>query len=107
MMRLNLTDSKSITLIKHLNRAVAAYQGAGAQTYTIPYPCVVGISNRRSHNDAAIRTEVIHLTVPAQITDQQTQQLTPACRDPRLHYCRADHEGRTLLHELFAAAGDI
>jgi hypothetical protein len=25
----------------------------------------------------------------------------------RPHYCRADHEGRTLLHELFAAAADI
>ena len=25
----------------------------------------------------------------------------------RPHYARIDHEGRTLLHELFAAAGDI
>ena len=25
----------------------------------------------------------------------------------RPHYARADHEGRTLLHELFATAGDI
>ena len=25
----------------------------------------------------------------------------------RSHYARAEHEGRTLLHEIFAAAGDI
>jgi hypothetical protein len=38
------------------------------------------------------------------VADQAESELIALLRP---HYGRIDHEGRTLLHQLFAAAGDI
>ena len=52
-----------------------------------------------------LATERKHLTDIIKMVAYQAESDLIALLRP--HYKRADHEGRTLLHELFAAAGDI
>jgi transposase len=52
-----------------------------------------------------LATERKHLTDLVKMVAYQTESDLLALLRP--HYARADQEGRTLLHELFAAAGDI
>jgi transposase len=52
-----------------------------------------------------IATERKHLTDIIKMVAYQTESHLLALLQP--HYARADQEGRTLLHELFASAGDI
>jgi hypothetical protein len=52
-----------------------------------------------------LATERKHLTDIIKMVAYQTESDLLALLRP--HYARADQEGRTLLHELFAAAGDI
>jgi len=62
----------------------------------------------RDLNERAVvklATERKHLTDIAKMVAYQAESDLLALLRP--HYARADQEGRTLLHELFAAAGDI
>ena len=62
----------------------------------------------RDLNERAVvklATERKHLTDIIKMVAYQTESDLLALLAP--HYARADQEGRTLLHELFAAAGDI
>jgi hypothetical protein len=52
-----------------------------------------------------LATERKHLTDIIKMVADQAESDPLAL--PRAHYARADQEGRTLLHELFATAGDI
>jgi transposase-like protein len=52
-----------------------------------------------------LATERKHLTDIIKMVAYQAESDLIALLRP--HYARVDHEGRTLLHELFAAAGDI
>ena len=52
-----------------------------------------------------LATERKHLTDIIKMVAYQAESDLLALLRP--HYARADHEGRTLLHELFATAGDI
>jgi hypothetical protein len=52
-----------------------------------------------------LATERKHLTDIIKMVAYQAESDLLAWLRP--HYARADQEGRTLLHELFAAAGDI
>ena len=52
-----------------------------------------------------LATERKHLTDIIKMVAYQAESELIALLRP--HYARIDHEGRTLLHELFAAAGDI
>ena len=62
----------------------------------------------RDFNEQAVvklATERKHLTDIIKMVAYQAESDLLAL--PRPHYARADQEGRTLLHELFATAGDI
>jgi hypothetical protein len=52
-----------------------------------------------------LATERKHLTDIIKMVAYQAESDLVALLRP--HYARVDHEGRTLLHELFATAGDI
>ncbi len=62
----------------------------------------------RDLNERAVvklATERKHLTEIIKMVAYQAESDLAALLRP--HYARADQEGRTLLHELFATAGDI
>ena len=65
-------------------------------------------SRSETSNEQAVvklATERKHLTDMIKMVAYQAESDPLALLRP--HYARADQEGRTLLHELFATAGDI
>jgi hypothetical protein len=65
----------------------------------------VGIHDISERTMVKLATERKHLTDIIKMVAYQTESDLLALLRPR--YARADQEGRTLLHELFATAGDI
>jgi hypothetical protein len=68
-------------------------------------PKRVEIRDLNERTVVKLATERKHLTDIIKMVAYQTESDLLALLQP--HYARADHEGRTLLHELFATAGDI
>jgi hypothetical protein len=68
-------------------------------------PQRVGVHDLSEQAMVKLATERKHLTDIVKMVAYQAESDLIALLRP--HYARADQEGRTLLHELFAAAGDI
>ena len=68
-------------------------------------PKRVEIRDLNERTMVKLATERKHLTDIIKMVAYQTESDLLALLQP--HYARADQEGRTLLHELFATAGDI
>ena len=68
-------------------------------------PKLVEVRDLNQHTVVKLATERKHLTDIIKMVAYQAESDLLALLRP--HYLRAEQEGRTLLHELFAAAGDI
>jgi hypothetical protein len=89
--------------IFHRHRARARVRRLFDQRRKLPKRVEVRELNERTV--VKLATERKHLTEIIKMVAYQAESDLLAQLRP--HYARADQEGRTLLHELFAAAGDI
>jgi len=88
---------------KQLRTARGRMAQLSAQRQDLPKRLAVRDLNERAV--VRLATERKHLTDIVKMVAYQAESDLLALLRP--HYSRADQEGRTLLHELFAAAGDI
>jgi hypothetical protein len=88
---------------KQLRTARARVAKMSAQRQDLPKRIEVRDLNERAV--VKLATERKHLTDIIKMVAYQAESDLLALLRP--HYARADQEGRTLLHELFATAGDI
>jgi hypothetical protein len=88
---------------KHLRKARADLAKLVEQRRDFPKRVEVRDLNERTV--VKLATERKHLTDLIKMVAYQAESDLIALLRP--HYARVDHEGRTLLHELFASAGDI
>lgn len=70
-----------------------------------PLPARVEVRDRSAGAVVKLAAERKHLTDLVKMVAYQAESDLLALLAP--HYARADHEGRTLLHELFATPGDL
>jgi hypothetical protein len=88
---------------KQLRKARARVSQLFDQRRNIPKRVEIRDFNERAV--VKLATERKHLTDIIKMVAYQAESDLIALLRP--HYARVDHEGRTLLHELFATAGDI
>ena len=88
---------------KQLRAARARVRRLFDQLHNVPKRVEVRELNER--NVVRLATERKHLTDIIKMVAYQAESDLLALLRP--HYARVDQEGRTLLHELFATAGDI
>jgi len=88
---------------KQLRKAPARVRGLFDQLRNVPKRVEVRELNERAV--VKLATERKHLTDIIKMVAYQAESDLLALLRP--HYARVDQEGRTLLHELFATAGDI
>ena len=88
---------------KQLRKALARVSRLFDQLRNVPKRVEVRELNERAV--VKLATERKHLTDIIKMVAYQAESDLLALLRP--HYARVDQEGRTLLHELFAAAGDI
>src|SRR5207253_9774806 len=91
------------TLGKKLRAARARVAKLIAQRRDVPQR--IEVRDLSEHAVVKLATERKHLTDIIKMVAYQAESDLLALLRP--HYARAEQEGRTLLHELFAAAGDI
>ena len=91
------------TLGKKLRAARARVANLIAQRRDVPQR--IEVRDLSEHAVVKLATERKHLTDIIKMVAYQAESDLLALLRP--HYARAEQEGRTLLHELFAAAGDI
>jgi transposase len=91
------------TLGKQLRTARARVAQLFEQRHNVPKRVEIRDLNERAM--VKLVTERKHLTDIIKMVAYQAESDLVALLRP--HYARVDQEGRTLLHELFAAAGDI
>jgi hypothetical protein len=84
-------------------QSVLAWRSSSSSAATSPSASKSATLNERAM--VKLATERKHLTNIIKMVAYQTESDLLALLRP--HYARVDQEGRTLLHELFATAGDI